>query len=271
MRAFVALSVLAALCSALAAPSSGCSSELLCDSSAPLKRDVPIPSKASVYRDLRNSERLARGLPLRPPVRRTKAARDGVASPVPTYTAQGHLLARNAADNSVLGYVYKSSAATAYLLNSDIANALTVSISLPIGATSGSQLNVAQVDGPNAFPYFGLVQGRDSTSTDISTGAFNYLYLSATNETPAGSTPQQPGNLPSNSLGTTRSSESAVWAIDIVSGTAVPTWINSNGAAATTQLWTQSGALYAGGDANAFHDRFPSPVTPLTLTWVPAV
>ncbi|KAF7333053.1 hypothetical protein MVEN_02411900 [Mycena venus] len=295
MRAFAILSGLAALSSAVAAPLTGCTSELFCDSSAtlnarsggvclaelcvdasqagaaPLKRDAPtVPSKASVYADLTNSERLARGLPLKPPARRTKAARDGAASPVPSYTAKGHLLVRDAGDNSVIGYASKT-VSTATLITPDLVNALTVSITLPVGATSGSQLNLAQVDSPNAFTSFGLVQGRDSTTTDISTGSFNYLYISSTNDTAAGSSPQQPGNMPSNSLGTTRSSESAVWTIDMVSGTVFPTWINSGGVAATTQLFTQSNALYAGGDADAFGARYPSPVTLITLTWVPAV
>ncbi|KAF7333059.1 hypothetical protein MVEN_02412500 [Mycena venus] len=293
MRAFAILSGLAALSSVVAAPLSGCTSELFCESSAaldarsggvclaelcvdgnqtaaPLKRDAPVPSKASVYADLPNSERLARGFPLKPPARRTKAARDGAASPVPSYTAKGHLLVRNAGDNSVIGYASKT-VSTATLITPDLVNALTVSITLPVGATSGSQLNLAQVDSPNAFTSFGLVQGRDSTTTDISTGSFNYLYISSTNDTPAGSSPQQPGNMPSNSLGITRSSESAVWTIDIVSGTVFPTWINSGGVAATTQLFTQSNALYAGGDADAFRARYPSPVTLITLTWVPAV
>ncbi|KAF7331120.1 hypothetical protein MVEN_02452300 [Mycena venus] len=251
MRAFAILSALAALSSAVAAP--------------------PVPSKASAYGDLTNGERLARGLPLKAPARRTKAARDSAASPVPSYTAKGHLLVRNASDNSVIGYASKDVSITTFI-TPNLDDALTVSVTLPVGATGGSQLNLAQADSPNAFTSFGLVQGRDDTTTDISAGSSNYLYISSTNDTPAGSSPQQPGNAPSNLNGSALSSESAVWTIDIVSGTAFPIWINSDGVAATTQLFTQSNALFASGDLDAVYAKFSLlPVTPITLTWVPAV
>ncbi|KAF7331114.1 hypothetical protein MVEN_02451700 [Mycena venus] len=250
MRAFAILSALAALSCAAAAP--------------------PVPSKASAYGDMTNGERLARGLPLKAPARRTKAARDSAASPVPSYTAKGHLLVRNAGDNSVIGYASHNVSVSTFI-TSDLDDALTVSVTLPVGATGGSQLNLAQVDSPNAFTFLGLVQGILSTTTDISTGSTNYLFFSSTNDTPAGSSPQQPGNAPSELFGTALSSESAVWTIDIVSGTAFPIWINSNGVAATTQLFTQSNAIFAGGDVDAFNKQSLFPLTPITLTWVPAV
>ncbi|KAF7333011.1 hypothetical protein MVEN_02407400 [Mycena venus] len=236
MRAFAILSALAALSSAVAVP--------------------PVPSKASAYGDLTNGERLARGLPLKAPARRTKAARDGAASPVPSYTAKGHLLVRDAGDNSVIGYASQSGS-TANLINPDLDDALTVSVTLPVGATGGSQLNLAQVDSSEPFTSFGLVQAKASTTTDIFTGSFNYLYFSFTNDTPAGSTPQQPGNGASDLFETTLSSESAVWTIDIVSGTAFPIWINSDGVAATTQLFAQSNRMLAGGDVDAYRAKFP--------------
>ncbi|KAF7333052.1 hypothetical protein MVEN_02411800 [Mycena venus] len=164
MRAFAILSALAALSSAFAAP--------------------PVPSKASAYGDLTNGQRLARGLPLKAPVRRTKAARDSAASPVPSYTAKGHLLVRNAADNRVLGYASNHGTVSSFI-TPDLEKALTLSVTLPVGATGGSQLNLALVDSPDAFTSFGLVQDPFSTTTDISTGSSNYLYFSFTNDTPA--------------------------------------------------------------------------------------
>ncbi|KAJ7191716.1 hypothetical protein GGX14DRAFT_578742 [Mycena pura] len=294
MRTFAILSGLVAVCSALPVSSSGCTSELLCDSSttpldprsdvclaemcadgsqaAALKRDTSTPSKASVYRDLSNSERLARGIPLKRPVLRKRGTGTGALypkrSPSPTYTVKGHLLVRNANDGTTLGYASNVSFGNGYYYKPDIADALALSITLDVGSTSGTQLNVAQLNAPNVFPYFGLAQGRDSTSNDISTGSFNYLYFGGTDETPAGSTPQEIDNQAASSLRVARSSESAIWAIDILSGTAVPTWINSDGAAATTQLFTQSNGLYAGGDRDQFAAKYPSPVTPITFTWV---
>ncbi|KAF7333058.1 hypothetical protein MVEN_02412400 [Mycena venus] len=255
MRAFAILSALAALSCAAAAP--------------------PVPSKASAYGDMTNGERLARGLPLKAPARRTKAARDSAASPVPSYTAKGHLLVRNAGDNSVIGYASHNVSVSTFI-TSDLDDALTVSVTLPVGATGGSQLNLAQVTScgrirPMRSLSSAWCRPPFSTTTDISTGSSNHLLIISTNDTPAGSFPQQPGNTPSEFFGTALSSESAVWTIDIVSGAAFPIWINSNGVAATTQLFSQNNAIFAGGDVDAFNKQSLFPLTPITLTWVPAV
>jgi hypothetical protein len=118
----------------------------MCGSPAPavLKRVPSIPSKASVYGPLSNGERLARGLPLKAPSRRI-AARVSSPSATPTYTVKGKLLARRADNDAVLGYVSTKTAATAYFFDTNADAALLVSITLPVGETSGSQLNVAQL------------------------------------------------------------------------------------------------------------------------------
>ncbi|KAJ7681602.1 hypothetical protein B0H17DRAFT_1138352 [Mycena rosella] len=174
---------------------------------------------------------------------------------MPSYTAKGHLLVRNAGDNSVIGYVSKNISPVTSI-TPDVVVALTVSITLPVGAMRGSQLNLAQVDSSNAFPSFGLAQG-------------GYFYFSSTNDTPAGSSPQEPGNVISDSFGAA-SSESAIWTIDIVSGTAFPIWINSDGVTAKVQLFIDRNVLHASGDLNAYQ-AVSGPVTPITFTWVPAV
>jgi hypothetical protein len=148
--------------------------------------------------------------------------------------------------------------------NGDVNTALIVDFTLD--GTSGSQVDLTpENSGETGFPYFGLVQGRDSTNADIAPGSFNYLYLGNTNGTSPGSTPQLAGNYFSANGGVTHTSQSAVWVIDINAGTLVPLWINSDGSTPITQVFVQSNHVYGGGDPDAFHSRFPAPVSSATL------
>jgi len=163
-----------------------------------------------------------------------------------------------------LGYVADDPNYWTPLLNPDINSALIVDFTL--NGTSGTQINLApENSGEAGFPYFGLVQGRDSTSPDIGSGSFNYLYLGNTNATAPGATPQLAGNYFSANTGLSHSSESAAWTIDVGALTLVPVWVNSDGSTPTTEVFLQSNHVYGGGDANAFHTRFPAPVTSATL------
>ena len=164
-----------------------------------------------------------------------------------------------------LGYVTTDPSYWTPLLSPNISNAFLVDFTLD--GTSGSAVNLTVVTPTQGFSYFGLTQGRDSTSADIGSGNFNYLYLEGTNATAPGSTPQQVGNYFSTATGLSHPSESAIWTIAIngTTGTLNPVWVNTDGTTPTTQTFVQSNHLYAGGDAAAFHTRFPAPVTPVTL------
>ena len=143
-------------------------------------------------------------------------------------------------------------------------NALIVDFTLD--GTSGAAINLSpENSGQTPFPYFGLVQGRDSTSPDIAPGNFNYLYLGGTNGTDPGATPQNGGNYFSTQTGLDHASESALWTIDVNALTLVPVWVNSDGSTPATQVFVQSNHVYGGGDADAFHSRFPAPVASATL------
>lgn len=169
--------------------------------------------------------------------------------------------------NTNLGYVTADPNYWTPELSSSQSGAIVVSFTL--NGTSGSQINVATVanTNENAYPDLGLVEGRDNTSATIGSGNYNYLYLDNTNSTPPGSTPQNVGNYFEGTSGLTKDSESAVWSIDITgsTGTLVPVWVNPNGTTPTTELFTQSNHVYAGGDSSAFESRYPAPVASITL------
>jgi hypothetical protein len=165
---------------------------------------------------------------------------------------------------TTLGYVADDPLYWTPLLNATITSALIVDFTL--NGTSGTQINLTTENSLEmGFPYFGLVHGRDSTSSDIAPGSFNYLYLGNTNFTPPGSGTRLAGNYYSANNSVPRTSESAVWTIDVDALTLVPLWINSDLSTPTTQVFIQSNHVYGGGDADAFHTRFPAPVTSATL------
>jgi len=188
-----------------------------------------------------------------------------------TVAKRGYIQVTSTTDNSVLGYISKNTFSQAqFRYQPDQADAVIVDFSVPQGATSASsiQLTTENADIPN-FSLLGLIQGRDSSSSDISPGNYNYGYFGETNPTPAGSTPQDVGNSYSTVTTLDRTSESSVWNIDLGSNALTLQWINSDSSRPTTNLFIQSTALYFGGDQSAFASRYPSPVTPIALTFVP--
>jgi hypothetical protein len=167
------------------------------------------------------------------------------------------------AGGASLGYVQEDPGYWTPLLAATSAGALIVNFTLD--GTTGSQINLAPENSGQGFPYFGAVVGRDSTSSNIAPGSFNYLYLGGTNGTAPGATPQLPGSYFANTTGLSKASESAIWNIDVIAGTLLGQWINTDGTTPPTIFFVQSNHLYAGGDPSAFQSRFPAPVTAVTL------
>ncbi|KAF8956766.1 hypothetical protein BDZ97DRAFT_1925139 [Flammula alnicola] len=249
---------------------SQCMAEICLDPNYSPRVKRQVTSTMPIYRkDLPNAQRLARGLPLKPPTRRTSsviAARQAQPSSVPstTYTVVIQVMS----GSSSLGYVATDPNYWTPLLVPSTSDALHLSFSLPVGATSGSQLDLTMGDASGSL--FGLVEGRDSTSADIGTGNFNYLYLDPVS--PLGSPPgSRPADIPSKfstASGLNKLAESSVWNVDLVAEALTAQWINTDGTSPATDFFVQSNHLYAGGDANAFHSRFPAPVTSVTLNLV---
>jgi hypothetical protein len=172
------------------------------------------------------------------------------------------IIAKSSA-GATLGYVQEDPNYWTPLLTPDTNSALIVDFTL--NGTSGSQINLTPENSGQGFPYFGLVEGRESTSPDIGAGSFNYLYLDGTNGTAPGVTPQLVGNYFTLSSGISKTSESALWTIDVNALTLIPVWVNTDSSTPTTAIFIQSNHVYGGGDASAFNSRFPAPVTSAAL------
>ncbi|KAK5996234.1 hypothetical protein PT974_04666 [Cladobotryum mycophilum] len=192
--------------------------------------------------------------------------------PAPIQTLTGILKVSDSSNNNVLGYVGKTYLPPAYMLiqgSADPANALVVTIKVPTVVASISSAELTMTNSNHPHPFLGLVQGRDSTSADEQPGSFNYLYLSATEHTPVGSVPLLVGTTYNDNTGLSKLSESSVWSFNVATKQLAPAWINTDGnPAVNLQLFTQSNGLYAGSDPDAFHTRFPAPVTRITFTLV---
>jgi hypothetical protein len=232
---------------------------------------VPSALGVSKRQDLTNAERLKKRLPLLPPPTRI-LARHGdhpQPSPVPKVTYSGVIQVFT--DGVSLGYIAPDPNYWTPLLTPDINSALRISFQLDQGATSGSQLALTQLN-DNRGTFFAPVVGRDSTSSDIAPGSFNYLYLDpvAAPGTPPGSTPQSAPSFFSTSTGLDKQTETSVWNVDLPTGALALQWINTDATTPATIVFVQSNHVYAGGDPNAFHSRFPAPVTPVTLKFIPA-
>jgi hypothetical protein len=221
---------------------------------------------------LTNAERLRRHQPPLPPKRASRRGtpvRKSVDSSVPQTQHRGVIKVTNT-NGEELGYISKNSFSQAqyrYQPNRD--DALVVTFSLPTGQNSGTGLNlVTENSDITAYSYLGLVQGRDNTDSTMSTGSFHYGYLAGTTITPDNSSPASVDNSYNHATGKTRDAESAVWNIDVSNGAASIRWINPNGVAATISTFSQSTALYFGGDRTQFNSKYPASVTDITFTFV---
>ncbi|PPQ98112.1 hypothetical protein CVT26_003246 [Gymnopilus dilepis] len=250
-------------------------SQLLERQDLPAVAPLPSPTVATpvavVEKELTNAERLAKGLPLKPPTRRSKkahAARSNP-SPVPTITYLGYIDVRSGPDS--VGYVTNAGTAASvghYMTTTDQSQALLVSISLPVGAVSASNVDISIPSLGGEL--LGWVEGRDDTSPDMAQGSYNYLYL--TGISPPGSDPNaRPANLPNvytSTSGNARAAESSVWSVNLNSGSVDFQWTNSDGSTPSVTAFLQSGAVYANGDPSAFFGRYPSPVTTVFFRFV---
>jgi hypothetical protein len=251
-----------------------CGTELPCVLAQAAADSANEPSStvpAVVPRSWTNAQRFARGLPPKPPHRRS-AARRHAAAPVPSgtpsQTLKGHIQVNRADNGETLGYVSASTIGKYGYRYQPIESALVVSVSLPVGATTGTELELKVENSDiEKFEYWGAIQGRDNLSSDFSKGSYQYAYLSSTNPTDPLSAPQTVGNAYSTVSGLSRTSESAIWTLD-ASGALTPKWINSDNSAPAVDIFTQSTALYIGGDSGSFTARYPSPVIQLTLKFV---
>jgi hypothetical protein len=272
MKIFALLPALAALVTSVAGIAirdDTCNSEIC---AGPSKRDF-IEHPSRTIHGLTNAELLRRGLPLNNPIMRRgspvrRQSPSSVPPPVKT-THAGVVEVHNAADGSLLGYIGKDLLNGAQLgFKPSIADALLISFETD-STGSGTDIDISMTNSNPSWPLLGLIQGRDDTDSNFAPGSYQYGYLGG-----VANPGTQPGDGPtlidnSYPTGTPRTAETAVWTFDGTSGTLTPVWINEDGTTPALQTWTQSTALYIGGDQSAFHSRYPAPVTGVTYKFVP--
>ncbi|KAK3374623.1 hypothetical protein B0H63DRAFT_480600 [Podospora didyma] len=184
-------------------------------------------------------------------------------------THSGVLQVKRADNGAALGYIQADPNYWTPQITADPALALVVRFKVSAGASSATSVDFELVN-DNRGAYFGFVVGRDSTDSNISPGSYNYLYLDpiSTNTAP-GSTPQSVPSYFSTSSGLDKQSETALWNVDLATGAATASWVNTDGSTSVpTVLFVQSNHVYGGGDPAAFQNRFPAPVTAITLTFI---
>lgn len=234
----------------------------MCPSSSP---STTVTERSKVEDTNTNAYRLSRGLaPLKP-----KALFSPESAPRPRTSSVAYRarIAVSDANGNLLGYFAKNlvngGAQAGY--DPDIANALLVDFSLPLGVTTGTVEMTAENMNPS-WPLVGLVQGRDDTNSVMAPNSYQYGYVAGTTHTDPNSRPALVDN--SYFIGSPRTAESVVWSVDVLALSVAPVWVNPDGTLPTLEFWTQSTGLYFGGSSQAFFARFPAPITKLTATLI---
>ncbi|KAF9786807.1 hypothetical protein BJ322DRAFT_1019393 [Thelephora terrestris] len=276
MRVLSIISALAAVVTAVAGAAlpGNCGSEIGCDlAQLTAKRDF----LAHDARDLTNSERLRRGLPLKSPILRrgtpvSRADPSGRPAPDPnTISHHGIIQVINAASGAVLGYISDSSMKRAQLrYQPGTDSALKVAFKTD-KTGSGTNLNLVMKNSDTGFGLLGLVQGNTDTDAVLSSGSSQFAVLAGVAKpgTTPGSTPSKINSSYSSVYETMMTAETAIWTFDAVHGTLSPRWVNPDGSLPTVQPFTQSDdAIYVSGDVDAFGAAHKSTPTVITLKFV---
>ncbi|KZP28607.1 hypothetical protein FIBSPDRAFT_1039369 [Athelia psychrophila] len=226
-----------------------------------------LPTRSTSLGHLTNAKRLALGLPLLPPTRRSKARRS-LPSSVPTQTVTGIIQIRDATSKDILGYVIENTNNNNHLGYGDASLAIPVSFAVDPTATVSSQLDIAAVTSyAAAWPLMGGIVGLLNTDDDLKSGSSNYAYIQGTTHTPAGSPPIAA----SNSYPTVEDTESGIWSYDSTTGAITAQWVNTDSGLPPTSIMSvaASNALVITGDTTAFAKSFATS-TLVTFTLVAA-
>ncbi|TFK71979.1 hypothetical protein BDN72DRAFT_395134 [Pluteus cervinus] len=232
--------------------------------------------RAGTGRDLSqmtNAQRLARGLPPNPPVRRDASLGHSrrTASQTPQTSYHGVIQVVSTLNSALLGYISGSSLTGAqYRYQPTIATALIVDFNINAGVTSADKVRMTAENGETGFPILALIQGQSDTNTNLGALSFEYVYVGGSSGSSPGSTPSNVANSYTSSTGISRASESDVWSIDLNSGIIVPKWVNTDNSLVSLQCWAQSTNLYCGGSEASYISRFGASVTDVTFIFVPA-
>ncbi|KAF7296585.1 hypothetical protein HMN09_01065900 [Mycena chlorophos] len=212
-----------------------------------------------------NAERLARGLPLRPPHRRSSALQPRSSNSAPiTATKSCMLAAFNAADNSFYGFLQAEYGpqtpsdpgylGTYGLFTGDSSSALGVSFTYTYDPSSSStvvgglQVRTTNAPGQSTYGYLGIADPVAFGGGPISASSpANYGFLTdvphAANS-PTTVTPNAFSTLMNLAMTTDLFSspvESYVWSYDVSSGELAPSWTVAEGTTIPLQVGIQFG------------------------------
>ncbi|KAK0469526.1 uncharacterized protein EV420DRAFT_1633949 [Desarmillaria tabescens] len=205
-------------------------------------------------RGLTNAVRLARGYPLKAPVRRSDTARRGVPSSVPSGSynpsrpARGYLQFTTSGGQSAGFIGTQTNQNGDFLLATGNSDKLLVEIDL-MKAKSGPT-TITTVNGGTSVSYVAGIVGSTSASNNLSQGSFSYFYF-------GGSSDQSGAYL-----------ETSIFAYSATDNSITVQWANSDGSTAETFIGLTSQGAFGTGDRNACEQEFGT-VTWVTLSFVP--
>ncbi|PPQ89014.1 hypothetical protein CVT25_005113 [Psilocybe cyanescens] len=237
-----------------------------------------------------NAQRLAGGIPLKPPMFRVKNAAPWKRAPappplpraslasssnrVPTVRHCGVVALKNETGDRV-GYIGSTPLESGYIyLNESLSSAVTVCFTTREGRVRARNVPFFfgwDWDLHEDFPLLGLVQGGDNNGSDIGPLSPHYLTFAGVKlpATPPLSPPVPGDNTFSFYTGLPRDVESSVWSVNIQTGNLIAQWTNANGTQPDTHIFSIDNVLYAGGDLAAFGAFFTATIVPLTLQFIP--
>ncbi|KAG5635979.1 hypothetical protein H0H81_009467 [Sphagnurus paluster] len=233
----------------------------------------PIPQLTA--RGLTNAKRLAAGLPLKPPTRRTRThVSRSQPSGVPPASGSsgnggGYLEARDS-DGKCLGFVSKVQNAFGEYVVQDQKEDSDLRLRVSFDMNAEGVTDIQTTNGPDTdLPYLGGVKGFASDSTNIEEGSPNYIYIAGTVQT----SPNEPASDGSNTFTQVTSIaaqiESAIWSYNADTSVIAPQWINEDSGSPTTYVAIADGVIVLTGDKTELAEQL-GPVDWVSLYYVPA-
>lgn len=236
-------------------------------------------------RYITNAERLRRGLPLNPPVRRTprpppksphqphnpKPSSVPSVPSAPSKPQNGFLEIYDSSSGDLVGFVARSfNEFGEYQVTTNLGDALAVEIDT--GKASSGFTNIATTNGPDdKFPFFGAITGFGNDSPNLGLHHANYVYLGGVVETGLHSLPTLGENSFTSVTNIPQQIESAIWAYSS-DGSITAHWTNTD--SSTPQMFPgivrENGEeiLVYTGDPDAFRGEF-LPVQIIKFRFVP--
>ncbi|KIP11195.1 hypothetical protein PHLGIDRAFT_33538 [Phlebiopsis gigantea 11061_1 CR5-6] len=289
MQPFARIFTLAALSAflatgALAAPSPAPSPELT-RRQAEIPNVVPFaptPVKTLKKRHMTNGQRLARGLPLNPPMRRdgrlvartspTPVVDAAGAAPTPVNGAscspRSGLIEITSTDGSITGYLADITTRFGqYGFSPNKTDAIEVQVHC-----DGNRFDITTLNTTAPYGYIGGVTGLSSISNDLLPGSSNYAYFAGVTPTTPGAAPCSQDSSFSHVTSIANTVESAIWSMDESTALLTPHWVNTDSSEVPTYIafYKALNLLYFTGDIQEFAGVIGEAIHEVNFTLVSA-